>query len=943
MLQKAAGLINEIKVCSHSLAGCPAVRCELMEAVISAGQSPTIGPNSGELLKLRAERIATLKKRLDEIRLLTRKRFQQGASGLQTSSALSQLMDDFVISVFDESSGTLPSHLTERFRNQSAIVAVGGTGRGDVCPYSDLDLLFLHSADIASEYVPLASEVQRDFWDAGLKLGASVRTVIDSVNWAFQEPQFATSLIDTRLLWGSMPLYEQLRSRFVKSVIKSRMPQFLTDIVAAREKERKEFGATTQQLEPDVKRSLGGLRDLHLIRWIGFAQYGAGDIDSLKLQGVISKDEARKLLHSYEFLIGLRIDLHIAAGKEQDTLSRDDQLRISRLRNIASNQGQSPVERFMQEYFQHSSVVADLARRFVEKTHRKPLLTRATDYLMSYRVDDIYRVGPEYIDVPNSRSRKNICHSLEGVLHLYLTAARYRRQVAPWLAEAIKLEQLKPPAVLSAEAARLFLALLGTTGRLGNALRSLHENGGLEAVLPCFQHIRCLLQFNQYHHYTVDEHTLRAIEAAESFELDPGPVGQAYREIHHKELLHPALLLHDAGKGFEEDHSEVGRRLAAEVAGRLGLPDHQRDLVMFLVHRHLQMADLALRRDINDPAVLLKFSHEVGSPESLQMLYVLTAADISAVGPGVWNQWKAELTNTLYNRTMLWLSGKSHLFDEATRLKSIKQQVAASIEDQMNSNALAETKPLGTKEISRQLDQFPAHYLLETTPARIIDDFRVILNRTHDEIHVEAVYDAETETAEYRIITHEQLATGCFHKLSGVLAAKRLTILSAAIFTTADGVIIDVYRVRDADHAGEMPAWRVEEIATAIRKTLRGETDVETLLKSRGRFAIQALTGPVSDLPLRVVVDNESSDRYTVIDVFAHDRPGLLYAITRALYELNLSVALSKIATHFDQVLDVFFVTDSAGHKLNDSDRLKELRDVLHSKLLEFEKSAISD
>ena len=889
------------------------------------------------------ERIGVLRKRVDDLRQQTRKRFQQGASGLQTASFMSQLMDAFVVRVYEEVVAAKGADVVNLLRHQTALLAVGGTGRGDVCPYSDLDLLFLHSPKVAEVFEPIASQMQRDLWDAGLKVGASVRSVVDSVTWARQEPQFATSLIDTRLLCGSSALYEQLQSRFARKVIKSRQSQFLFDIVAARDKERTEFGATTQQLEPDVKRSLGGLRDLHLIRWIGFALFGSGEIDSLRLNGAISMEESRRLVHAYEFLLGLRIDLHFAAGKEQDTLSRDDQLRIARLRSISAFEGQLPVERFMQEYFQHSSLVADLARRFVERTRRKPWAVRAIDFVMSYRSDDIYRVGQEFIDIPGSRARRRACSTLEGVLHLYLTAARYRLRVAPKLAEAIELQQIKPPAVLSIDAANTFLTLLRTTGALGIALRSLYENGVLEAVLPCFQHIRCLLQFNQYHHYTVDEHTLRAIEAAEGFASDPGSVGQAYREIHHKELLHLALLLHDAGKGYDEDHSEVGRRLAAEVAQRLYLPDHQRDLVMFLVHRHLRMADLALRRDINDPAVLLKFSHEVGSPESLRMLFVLTAADISAVGPGVWNQWKAELTTTLYERTMLWLSGKSHLFDEESRLKTIKQQVAAIIAEGASEKRTSPVRPVSAESLIKRLDLFPAHYLLETPPARIADDFRAAQSCQKDEIHVEAIYDAETGTVEYRIITHEDLASGCFHKLSGVLSAKRLAILSAAICTTQDGVIIDVYRVRDADHAGEIPTWRVDEVATAIRKVLRGETDVETLLKSRGKFAIQASAGPVSDLPMRVVIDNDSSERNTVIDVFAHDRPGLLYAITRALYELNLSVILAKIATHFDQVLDVFFVTDANNQKVNDSDRLKEIREQLTAKLVEFEKSAVSE
>jgi [protein-PII] uridylyltransferase len=586
--------------------------------------------------------------------------------------------------------------------------------------------------------------------------------------------------------------------------------------------------------------------------------------------------------------------------------------------------------------------VADIARRFVARTRHSPWTERFMQFVMSYRVDDIYYIGPEYVDVAG-RHRATVCGSLEGILQLFLTATRYRVRIAPHLMELIKAQCVQTPMHLSAEAAQMFLLLLKTPGTLGPALRGLDETGVLAAVLPCWEHIRCLLQFNQYHHFTVDEHTLRTIEAAEHFEFDQGAVGQAYREIHHKELLHLALLLHDAGKGFEEDHSEVGRRLASEMSIRLGLPDHQRDLVMFLVHRHLQMADLALRRDINERGVLLKFSHEVGSPDALNMLFVLTAADISAVGPGTWNQWKAELLTTLYDRTMLWLSGKGHLFDESARLKKIEQQVI----DQFRSSSKYvngdDSFSAELQDLIKRLERCPPHYLLETPPERIAADLRIIRARRPDEIHVEARYDVETQTVEYRVILHEDIALGCFHKLSGVLSAKRLEILSAAICTTQDRIIIDAYRVRDADHVGEIPEFRIEEVASAIRKVLRGETDVATLLKARGRFAVKAISGPVSDLPLRVVVDNESSDRYTVVDVFAHDRPGLLYVITRALFTLELSVVLAKIATHFDQVLDVFFVTDAAGRKIQDGVRLKAIREHLLAELTVFENSAASD
>ncbi len=890
------------------------------------------------------DRIPQYKQILDGIRRQVRDRFEHGAPAVHTTALQSEQFDAFVIRVLTDNLHGLDSVARGLIETQSALLAVGGSGRGEMCPYSDVDLLFLFAPSISAVYEPLAAQVQRDFWDCGVKIGASVRTIADSISWAKQEPQFATSLVDARRLWGGAALVEQLQSRYRRRVVRARRQQFIADAVASRDKERADYGATTQQLQPDLKRSLGGLRDLHLIRWIGFARYDAADLDSLRLHAAITMEESRRLVHAHEFLTGLRIDLHLAAGKEQDVLTREDQLRIAKQRGIQPNGAQLPVERLMQEYFQHCSAVADIARRFVTRTKQSPWVERFVRFVMSYRVDDIYYVGPEYVDI-GRRHRATALSSLEGILKLFMTAARYRVTVAPPLLELIKSQSLRPPAQLSAEASHAFMALLGTAGKLGVALRGLHETGVLEAVLPCWQHIRCLLQFNQYHHFTVDEHILRTIEAAEGFLQDDGPLAQAYREIHHKELLHLALLLHDAGKGYEEDHSELGRRLAEETSIRLGLPDHQRDLVMFLVHRHLKMADLALRRDIGDRALLLKFSHEVGSPDALRMLFVLTAADISAVGPNTWNEWKAELLTTLYERTMLWLSGKSHLFDESIRLKQIEHQVvqlccvpAVSANPPDAEQAAAEAQSW-----QKRVALSPAHYLLETPPARIAADMRVIRARNPDEIHVEAQYDAETGTVEYRVITAETIAAGCFHKLAGVLSAKRMQILTASICTTQDGMIIDALRVRDADHAGEIPDFRTEEVAATIRKVLRGETDVETLLRSRGRFAVKSIHGPVSELPLRVVVDNETSDRYTVIDVFAHDRPGLLYEITRALNVLQLSVVLAKIATHFDQVLDVFFVTDAAGRKIHDSERLKAIRQHLMSELTAFEKSAMAD
>ncbi|HUQ68030.1 MAG TPA: [protein-PII] uridylyltransferase [Planctomycetaceae bacterium] len=877
-----------------------------------------------------AERLARLREQVDGIRRLALRRMEQGATGLQIAASLSQRADEFVVARLVAALQCCPPDVRDRIEQTSAVIAVGGSGRGEMAPYSDVDLLFLHHPHVPAPFADCVSQALRDYWDGGLKLGHSVRTVADALQMARQDIQFATSLVDARCLWGSESLLEDVMRRFHRRVGGWGAAPFIATCCVSREEERAQFGAAVQQLEPDVKKSSGGLRDLHLLRWIGYARYGVSDLDSLKLRGALTPEESRRCVLALDYLTALRTNLHISAGRAQDVLTRDEQLRITAERNIAGTAGMRPVERFMQEYFAHSTAIAEITASFVARHRNTGWLKALFDYVLSFRVDQIYRISPEFVSIPK-RHRKSACNSLEGILAIYLTAVRYGVRPDPELAEAIKSQTPKLSADhLSEAASDTFLQILSRPGQLGAVLRSMYNTGVLELVLPAMRHARSLLQFNQYHHYTVDEHTLRTIEAAESFAQDPGPLGGAYREIHHKELLHLALLLHDAGKGYEEDHSEIGRRLALEAAQRLALPDHQRDLLVFLVHQHLLMATLAFRRDTTDPEVLLRFNHDVGSPDALRMLYVLTASDITAVGPGVWNDWKAELLTSFYDRSMVWLSGKSYLFEQPTRLQRVKAEVL--------ERAGVDGDDL--ERFQRHLDAIPLHYLLATSPDRIASDLRIILRRQPDGIDVEAAFDPETRTIEYRVITAENVATGFFHKLTGALSAKRMEILSAQICTCTDGIIIDSYRVRDYDHDGDVPEFRREEVNDIIRRVLRGEIDVETLFQSRRKFAPNQVQGPVSNLPTRVVIDNETSDYYTIVDVFAHDRPGLLYRIARTLFESDLSVVLAKISTHFDQVVDVFYVTDARGRKIADSQRLVAIRDALVRSIEEFELAA---
>ena len=638
------------------------------------------------------------------------------------------------------------------------------------------------------------------------------------------------------------------------------------------------------------------------------------------------------MIAAYEYLIRIRLDLHFAANKAQDVFTRDEQLRIAEERGIAGLAGQRPVEKFMQTYFRHSRNIALIVERFLIRHQPRSLEARLANFAIAHRAEGKYRVSYRGIDVL-PRSRQTVLGSLEEILKLFHYSMLNGLSPVPELIDALKHAVALLPEDVSYESSQIFLAILGRTAHLGTALRSLYDVGVLERLIPDMAHARCLLQFNQYHSYTVDEHTLRAVEAATRFTDVPGPLGNAYRAIQRKEILHLALLLHDLGKGFEEDHSEVGKAIAERIGLRLHLLEHRAQTLTFLVHQHLKMAHLAFRRDISDPAVLLPFSHSVGSPDTLRMLFVLTAADITAVGPGVWTDWKAELLSELYDGTMHVLSGRRLQIREEKRLQQIKDYVRSAIVP-----LKARQGEMGVGEwISRELDAFPPHYINEYTPEQIASDLDAIQHLEPGEFFVDGAPDPETGTITYRLITHENSAAGCFHRMVGVLTAKRLEILSANISTSMDGYVVDRYRVIDRDYHGPIPESRIEDVIQAIQSALQGETEVQPLFKRNTRFELQDPTD-FSELPTRVSIDNNTSPRSTIIDVFAHDRPGLLYTATRTIFQLGLSVILAKIATHLDQVVDVFYVTDANGEKIEDGDRLRHIREHLFETIQEFER-----
>lgn len=882
------------------------------------------------------ERIAANRRRVSDMREQVQRRFRDGADGVSLLATLSESADKLIVDLLEESLAQVSPELRSAVQQRLVVLAVGGSGRGEMCPYSDVDLLFLYRPDLQTNEIiqQVTSQVIRDLWDAWVKLGHSVRSFHDALMMARTDLQFATSLIEIRPLWGNQELGEALHRKFYKNVIRLRQTAFIDECVASRQTEYLEGGATVQQLQPDVKKSAGGLRDIQLLKWIGYARRESADLGILRRLGALSRDEHHDLQQAHEFLSRVRIDLHFAAGRPQDVLSRDEQARIATERGFQEVAGQHPAVQFMQQYFHHTSNVARIVKRFVTLQRPQSIVSRFLKFVMRHRANDVFLVGLDEIDVRTSY-RPTLYSSLEQILKLYELASLYRVGIAPELAESVALATSKLSNLCSAEEARLTCSIFQRGPALGKILRSMYETGVLERAIPEFSRIRCLLQFNQYHHYTVDEHTLRAIEAVTAFENDSGPLGAAYRAIHHKEVLHLAVLLHDVGKGGTEDHSILGCEIAGNVAERLGFTSHQREMLMFLVQKHLVMPDLALRRNIADPEVYLPFSRDVGSAEVLRMLYVLSAADMIAVGPETWTSWKAGLLADLYRRVLEVLSGQAVQQHEQELLRRKCDAVQVELASAVQSGQFT------FEWIASAFDTLPRQYVGDTSPAELAVVLRLIQTLQDDTVHVRSAYDSDTRTVEYRVIARDRIGSGCFSKMAGTLAAKRLDILSAQIATTTEGVILDSFRVIDHDYFGAVPESRMLEVAAAIQGVLLGRNTVAELFATNTRHQFAAPL--IVKLPTRVVIDNDSSDRCSVIDVFAVDRTGLLYVITKTLLDLDLSVSVAKIATHIDQVLDVFYVTDSNGKKIQQGQRLLTIRDTLQERIETFEATGILD
>ncbi len=861
---------------------------------------------------------ASVSQLLVEQRQAIRQRLLAGASGDEVVTATTDMVDGLIIGRYRTAARTGGEALTTAGFQHCCLVAIGGYGRRELAPYSDIDLMFLFHPDAAKVMPELVKQVLHPLWDSGFQVGHSVRTIQDCVDLGLADLTVRTSMMEARFLAGSADLFQQFHARYERRVVSHGFDTYLDQKVAERQREYQKFGETVYLLEPNVKKSKGGLRDLHLLQWIGAARFHTATIRELSDRGILSQADYRAIKEAKEFLLRVRSFLHSRAGMAQEILTFDEQVWLATHLGFTDRPHLLAVEQFMQQYYRHTMGLHAALMRFVERCRRRSLWQQVARWLPSPRIDRYFVVDGEALTVP-VELRSQVLERPASLLTLFDLARSRRLTIDPSLLEDIhrQAETLSSEQFHTPETGRTFLSILAGPGT-ARTLEAMHRAHLLEKLVPAFSRVRGLMQFNQYHKYTVDEHSLLAVAKAEALAEHTGVLGEVYREIKRKDLLHLALLLHDLGKGHEEDHSEVGRRLAEETAARLGFDERDSRTLVMLVHRHLLMAHTAFRRDPYDEKVLLPFAREVGTPEVLRKLLTLTAADIAAVGPDVLTKWKESLLIELYLRAMQEVSGERETADEPQRLARIADEV-------VSQQGVDRELPSDKAWIRSELEQFPLRYVYGTSPRRIAAHLGAIRRLQAGGVVVETEFNAPLGTCEYAVIAHDDLIPGLFSKIAGVMAAGGLQILDAQIVTRKDGVVVDTFQVADPDYQGAPPADRCESIAGTITEVLTGRQAIEALMR-RGTRLNMGRSLPAHRQPSEVRIDNETSDRFTILDVFADDRQGLLYIITNAIFQLGLSVHASRISTRLDQVADVFYVTGMDGKKVEEAGRLESIR-----------------
>src|SRR6187397_13341 len=874
--------------------------------------------NERDLRSLVAQR---LKVALTDGRAKAEQLLLKDRHGRRCAERLCRMEDEVIRILFEFARKHLYPSQNPSEAERMAVVATGGYGRGLQAPGSDIDLLFLLPYKQTAWGESIAEAILYCLWDLGLKVGHATRSVDECIRQAKADMTIRTAILEARFLFGDRKLYDELITRFDKEVVEGTAPQFVGAKLVEREERHRRAGQSRYLVEPNVKDGKGGLRDLHTLFWIAKYVYRVREPDELIKAGVFDKTEYALFRRCENFLWSVRCHMHFLMGRAEERLSFDIQREIAVRLGYTEHPGLRDVERFMKHYFLIAKDVGDLTAilcaklednqakampvlsRMMAKFRPRPrrTLSETEDFVVDYN----------RINLADENVFKRDPINLIRIFHL---AQKYNLAFHPDAMHIAtrSLKLIDQSMRENEEANQLFLEILTSKNDAETVLRRMNEAGVLGRFVLAFGRIVAMMQFNMYHHYTVDEHLLRCIGVLSDIDAgrteDTKFANELMRTIQprHRELLYVALFLHDIAKGRIEDHSIAGARVARQFCPRLGFSAAETETVAWLIEVHLVMSSVAQSRDLSDRKTIENFAGVVQSAERLKLLTILTTADIRAVGPGVWNGWKAQLIRTLYYETEPVLTGG---FSEVDRAKRVAMAQA---------EFRAEMKGWSKEDLDAYIARhYPAYWLKVDLPHRVVHArFVQSAEDGGQPIATTFALDATRSVTEVTILAPDH--PWLLSTLAGACAATGANIVDAQIFTTTDGRALDTIAVSREFDQDDDETRRAARIADTIQKALSGTLKLPEVVARRsvakGRIKAFAVEP-------QVTINNQWSNRYTVIEVTGLDRPGLLYELTATLSKLSLNITSAHVATFGERVVDVFYVTDLLGAKISSPTR----------------------
>ncbi|MBB5022683.1 [protein-PII] uridylyltransferase [Desulfurispira natronophila] len=780
-----------------------------------------------------------------------------------------------------------------RPNHKPAVVAVGGYGRGELNPFSDIDLLVICPEKICPYVNMVTNNLLYMIWDAGLMVSHSVRSIDECQQW-LSDQTIKTALLESRFLCGSPDTWELFEKRVLHRIYHWETDKFIHIKINEQRQRHQKQSSSLYLLEPNVKEGVGGLRDIHACLWIARARYGGCSVEDLE-----SYLEMGDIKKGRNFLWRVRNELHFVANRSQDILTFDNQEIIARKFGYRDDHQRNrfAVELFMHDYYKCTRRIQGATEEIIYQctppTFRRKVFghlqvrqladgfIQKGNEILAFCDDDFFRAAPQRI------------------LKLFSIAQRRSLQISPTLKRTVQknLGVITPRLRQDHSMNMIFRSILKYPVNVSRTFRQMHDCGVLGRWVPEFGTLDCLVQFDRYHVYTADEHTLRAVEHLEEclrigYLSDESVFYRAISYARRRKILYLALLLHDVGKGKGGDHCNRGAIMAAQVCSRMGLDAGKSDLVQFLVRNHVFMANISQRRDISDPRTIEIFCQEVKSLERLAMLYLVTCCDIKAVGPKVWTDWKGQLLEDLFVAAEHYLmTGNTELYDQQ-EIEDIRQRL------------------LGSGIDADALEIFDDDYLQLFSDGDVGQHARMIhqLLTSDETLLVAHKLQAESLTADIIVAGYD--IPGIFSKIAGAILVHDLEIISSRINTLQNGMILDVITVyyREREFGEDPTFWDV--IKTSLRRVLQGEDQLELERSWTHRRTISRRNLD------RIFIHNDQSQNCTVVEVFAEDKPGLLYRITRALHDLKLNIHSASVTTKIEQVVDVFYVTDLDGNKV---------------------------